>query len=541
MKRGIKISQLVPIGFGIIVSITAVSSLISKSTTNTLIDSVGWVTHTYAVKAQLKDLEKTLVDAETGQRGFLFVNQEPYLEPFNSANQKLRDNFSGLREKIKDNPKQIARLATVENLTQQKMDELETTINLRKAGKEKDVKALVFSGKGKQLMDDIRNGLNEMVQVEEQLLAERQQISTQAQNLSTLVSWTSILAVIVIGASISVIITQILRRVLSNVVRLAEKVSVGDLTTRVEATSNDEIGRLMAALGAMTQNLNGLVRQVQQSGIQVTTSSTQIAASGKQLEATMTEQVASTTQVVVTAKEIAATASELAKTMEAVVATAQATTTAADNGQQGLQQMETTMRQLAMSTTSISAKLGTMSEKANNINTVVTTITKVADQTNLLSLNAAIEAEKAGEYGLGFAVVAREIRRLADQTAVATLDIEQMVKEMQSAVSTGVMEMDKFTREMASGVVEVGNIGSQVAAVIEQVQALTPQFTQVNEGMEMQSLGAQQISEAMMQLGEASRQTATSLSETNTAIAQLTGTAQGLRQEISRFKVSTDH
>ena len=537
MKRGIKISQLVPIGFGIIVSITAVSSLISKSTTNTLIDSVGWVTHTYAVKAQLKDLEKTLVDAETGQRGFLFVNQEPYLEPFNSANQKLRDNFSGLREKIKDNPKQIARLATVENLTQQKMAELETTINLRKAGKEKDVKALVFSGKGKQLMDDIRNGLNEMVQVEEQLLAERQQISTQAQNLSTLVSWTSILAVIVIGASISVIITQILRRVLSNVVRLAEKVSVGDLTTRVEATSNDEIGRLMAALGAMTQNLNGLVRQVQQSGIQVTTSSTQIAASGKQLEATMTEQVASTTQVVVTAKEIAATASELAKTMEAVVATAQATTTAADNGQQGLQQMETTMRQLAMSTTSISAKLGTMNEKANNINTVVTTITKVADQTNLLSLNAAIEAEKAGEYGLGFAVVAREIRRLADQTAVATLDIEQMVKEMQSAVSTGVMEMDKFTREMASGVVEVGNIGSQVAAVIEQVQALTPQFTQVNEGMEMQSLGAQQISEAMMQLGEASRQTQTSLQETNAVIEQLNKVSHSLRQEMSNFKV----
>ncbi|MBM0745601.1 methyl-accepting chemotaxis protein (plasmid) [Phormidium sp. CLA17] len=539
MKRGIKISQLVPIGFGIIVALTAASSLISRSATNTLIDSVDWVTHTYAVKAQLKDLEKTLVDAETGQRGFLFVNQESYLEPFNSASQKLRDNFSQLRDKIKDNPKQIERLSVVENLAQQKMEELEATINLRKAGKEKDVKALVLSGKGKQLMDDIRNRLAEMVKVEEQLLAERQQVSTQAQNLTTVVSWTSILAVVVIGAGTSVIITQILRRVLSKVVTLAEKVSVGDLTTQVEVTSNDEIGRLMAALGAMTQNLNGLVRQVQQSGIQVTTSTTQIAASGKQLEATLTEQVASTTQVSVTAKEIAATASELAKTMEAVVATAQSTTTAADNGQQGLRQMEATMRQLATSTTSISAKLGTMSEKANNINTVVTTITKVADQTNLLSLNAAIEAEKAGEYGLGFAVVAREIRRLADQTAVATLDIEQMVKEMQSAVSTGVMEMDKFTREMDRGVEDVGTIGTQVAEVIEQVQALTPQFAQVNEGMEMQSQGAQQISEAMMQLGEASRQTATSLSETNTAIAQLTGTAQGLRQEISRFKVST--
>lgn len=97
--------------------------------------------------------------------------------------------------------------------------------------------------------------------------------------------------------------------------------------------------------------------------------------------------------------------------------------------------METTMRQLADSTGSISARLGLISEKANNINGTITTITKVADQTNLLSLNAAIEAEKAGEYGLGFAVVAREIRRLADQTAVATLDIESMVRDMQSSVS----------------------------------------------------------------------------------------------------------
>lgn len=203
--------------------------------------------------------------------------------------------------------------------------------------------------------------------------------------------------------------------------------------------------------------------------------------------------------------------------------------------------MEATMRQLAASTATLSAKLGAMSEKANNINTVITTITKVADQTNLLSLNAAIEAEKSGEYGLGFAVVAREIRRLADQTAVATLDIEQMVKEMQSAVSTGVMEMDKFTREVDRGVDDVGSISVQLAQVIEQVQALTPQFSQVNQGMEMQSQGAQQINEAMTQLSESSRQTATSLRETNTAIAQLNQAAQGMNQEISRFKVPTDH
>ena len=104
---------------------------------------------------------------------------------------------------------------------------------------------------------------------------------------------------------------------------------------------------------------------------------------------------------------------------------------------------------------------------------VVTTITKVADQANLLSVNAAIEAEKAGEYGLGFLVLAREIRRLADQTAVATLDIEQMVKQMQGAVSAGVMEMDKFTEEVRQAVESVGKMGQSLGHVNEQDQALS--------------------------------------------------------------------
>ena len=103
----------------------------------------------------------------------------------------------------------------------------------------------------------------------------------------------------------------------------------------------------------------------------------------------------------------------------------------------------------------INSRLAVLSDKAGNINTVVTTITKVADQTNLLSLNAAIEAEKAGEYGRGFAVVATEIRRLADQTAGATYEVAQIVKEMQTAVSASVMGMDKFSEEVRRGMLDV--------------------------------------------------------------------------------------
>src|ERR1700681_3418091 len=187
--------------------------------------------------------------------------------------------------------------------------------------------------------------------------------------------------------------------------------------------------------------------------------------------------------------------------------------------------------------TAINARLSVLSEKAGNISNVVTTITKVADQTNLLSLNAAIEAEKAGDYGRGVSVVAMEIRRLADQTAVATSDIEQTVKEMQSAVAAGVMGMDKFSEEVRRGVEVVQQVSEELSQIIHHVQALTPNFETVSEGMQSQSQGAQQISDALSQLSEASMQTVESLRQSNSAIEQLNEAARGLQDGVASFTV----
>ena len=193
------------------------------------------------------------------------------------------------------------------------------------------------------------------------------------------------------------------------------------------------------------------------------------------------------------------------------------------------------MRRVMDAAGSINAKLAVLSDKAGNISQVVTTITKVADQTNLLSLNAAIEAEKAGEYGRGFAVVATEIRRLADQTAVATYDIDQMVKEIQSAVAAGVMGMDKFSEEVRRGMQEVQQVGGQLSQVIQQVQALAPRVESVSDGMEAQASGAEQITQALTQLGEAAQQTVDSLRQSGQAIDELNHVALGLRGGVSRF------
>lgn len=328
-----------------------------------------------------------------------------------------------------------------------------------------------------------------------------------------------------------------LKQKVSSILAVVSKAAEGDLTGKIAVSGDDSIGQLAMAVQRMMDNLNVLVSQVQRSGIQVTSSSTEIAATLRQQEATMTEQAATVNEVVATATEISATTKELVNTMDAVSSVSESTENSASDGQAALEKMQDTMSHMVDASVSIAAKLEVLSEKAKNINTVVTTISKVADQTNLLSLNAAIEAEKAGEYGLGFSVVATEIRRLADQTAVATWDIEQMIKEMQSAVTAGVMSVDKFSEEVRRSVDDVRQVSSKLTHIIAQVRELTPRFESVNEGMHFQSQGADQIKQAIVQLSESARQTVDSLRQSNIVIERLNEAAHGLQNGVSRFKV----
>jgi methyl-accepting chemotaxis protein WspA len=322
---------------------------------------------------------------------------------------------------------------------------------------------------------------------------------------------------------------------LKRMVAAAERIAAGDLAVVVEPRSDrDALGH---ALANMVERLSSLVTEVHKSGIQVNASVNEIAATTRQQHATATEIAATTTQIGATSKQIAATSKALVKMMIEVAGVADQSATLAGSGHAGLARMEDTMRQVMEAAGSIHAKLGILNEKAGNINQVVTTITKVADQTNLLSLNAAIEAEKAGEYGRGFAVVATEIRRLADQTAVATDDIEQMVKEIQSAVTAGVMGMDKFSEEVRRGMLEVQRVGEQLSQIIQNVQELAPRVESVNEGMQAQATGAEQITEALGQLSDAAQQTVESLRQSKQVIDGLNQAASGMRGGVSRFRL----
>ena len=337
-----------------------------------------------------------------------------------------------------------------------------------------------------------------------------------------------------------IFLRRLIFRPLLDVSMIAGQLSQFDLLVTIKKGQLDEIGRMFYALDDMIQSFKRVIGQVQNSGVQVSASSTQLASSAKQQEVTIKTQMDAIERIVHDIREISDVAAQLAETMRQVSAISDDTAHAANLGQSDLLRMQDAMTIMEQASVSISGRLEAINEKAENITTVVTTIHKVADQTNLLSLNASIEAEKAGEYGRGFTVVAREIRRLADQTAVATLDIEHMVKEMQSAVASGVMEMDKFIAEVRQSAQDVDNISAQLRRIIVQVQSLSPRFEEITEAMSHQSNHAQAISDTILDLSEEMQQTTLSLHESFAAIEQLNEATCGLRAEVSRFKVTQE-
>ncbi len=383
----------------------------------------------------------------------------------------------------------------------------------------------------------VRATLGDMIKLNEK--SYENSIATLHNNITKNI-YTAIAAV-VISVLIATLCGYYLRRAImtpiASILGGMHKMGEGILTYRIEKKQNDEFGSIITGFNDMAESLKELVVQTQGSAVHLSSSITELAATSKQQQTTVTETAATTTEIGATSKQISATAKELLHTVSEAADTAAHTSRLAQTSQQSVSNMDDVMRQLSSAAEMVSGKLALLSERATGINQVVTTIMKVADQTNLLSLNAAIEAEKAGEYGKGFTVVANEIRRLADQTAIATYDIEQMVREIQSAVAAGVMGIDKFSEEVRRGSSDMEDVSEQLSMIIEQVQELAPHIQQVNEGMLHQAEGAEQINLALSQLADATSQTVDSLAQTTSAIDNMSDVASKLRSGVNRFKV----
>ena len=334
---------------------------------------------------------------------------------------------------------------------------------------------------------------------------------------------------------------ETLKSKVDSILEVTNRAATGDLTGGVvTAQGDDAVDQLGNGVQGMLGSLNGLVTQVQDSGAQVNASSTELSSCMEAIASTAERQADTTQNLSETATEISSTIHELLDTMKDVAGMAESTTISAMHSHAGLKNLEVLIQQVVASAGIVSEKLEILDERARNISAVVVTIAKVADQTNLLSLNAALEAEKAGEYGRGFSVVATEIRQLADQTAISTLDIEQMIMEMQESVSTGVQTMKGFTDLVRNSVDEVRQVSEEQGEIISLVETMGPRFESLHQAMQSQSDGAEQIHVAMNQLNDEAQNTVSSLKVSAKTFMLLNESNSQLQNSVSKFKVLKD-
>jgi methyl-accepting chemotaxis protein len=308
-----------------------------------------------------------------------------------------------------------------------------------------------------------------------------------------------------------------------------------DLSRRLKIDRDDEIGELARNFNALLANLSEMVGQIRHAASEVVCRGGDILQNMKALEQGIAAQSTSTTETTATTRQISATADDLASTVTRVATSTGTTSEKARQGREGMEQIRDKMNGLLRANDHIVAKLSVISDKTANIGGIVTTISKVADQTQLLSLNAAIEAENAGDAGRGFAVVAQEIRRLADNTNGAAKDIALMIAEVKTAVSSGVMEMDKFGGQVRSSTEEVSLLSGDLTAMAGDVEALAPLLNSVRQGVTQQAEGASAIYEAMDNLSKSMRKTTGDIESAAASLNGLEATGHRLQELLSKF------
>ncbi len=313
----------------------------------------------------------------------------------------------------------------------------------------------------------------------------------------------------------------------------------GDLTKRLDVSSTDELGKMGASFNTFIKKLHDIISQVAQSTVQVSAAATQLYSSAVQM-ATGAEEVAAQSGTVATAsEEMAATSGEIAQNCTFAAEGAKQANGSATTGAAVVETTVGVMGRIAERVKESAQTVASLGERGDQIGAIIGTIEDIADQTNLLALNAAIEAARAGEQGRGFAVVADEVRALAERTTKATREIGTMIKAIQGETRGAVTAMEEGVREVEKGTAEAARSGDAIQDILNQINAVTMQVNQIATAAEEQTATTCEINNNMQQITEVVQETAKGAQESATAASQLASLAEGLHRLVGQFRLAS--
>ena len=354
------------------------------------------------------------------------------------------------------------------------------------------------------------------------MVAAEKEVLGQVVRLRDISLFVAIIGVI-LGGIVAYMIAKYVARPIIRLRDLAEQVATGDLTVKADARSEDELGQLSRAFNSMVDDLRNMVQRVGQS-------SRMIAASSHELSASTQETGASIEEVAATTNQFASAVETMRTEAQEMSSSANEISTMALEGGKSVEEAMMKMQGLQSSIEGLVQVIGSLDDRSQEIGRIVDVITDIADQTNLLALNAAIEAARAGEHGRGFAVVADEVRKLAEQSAEATSEITALIGEIRKETDGAVVGMNKGAQEVKDTFAVVDESNKLLGRILEAVQGIVRQIQDVAEGIEHIGTGSQQMAAA-------TEEQSASIEQVASAAHELNNMAEELNELVARFRV----
>jgi methyl-accepting chemotaxis protein len=460
-------------GYALALVILVVLGVTSYRNTRGFIDAIDLKVHTYQVLGNLEGTLSVLQDAETGQRGYIIVGEDRYLEPYQAGTTAVKQTMQNLRSLTADNANQQRRLDALAPLIASKIAELKETIDLRKSKGFDAALQVIRSDKGKKSMDDIRKVIAEM-QNEEKMLLEQRDGEAKAGSQTTI-------AVIVYGIPLAI----------------ALLILAGFWITRT-----------------ITKQLRESIAQLSSSSAEILATTTQVAAGAAETASAVSETTATVEEVKQTAGVSSQKAKYVSESAQKVAQVSQAGRKSVEGTIQGMQRIQEQMESVAES-------IVRLSEQSQAIGEIIATVNDLAEQSNLLAVNAAIEAARAGEQGKGFAVVAQEVKSLAEQSKQATAQVRTILGEIQKATSAAVMAAEQGAKAVEAGMKQSGEAGESIRLLAESVSEAAQAATQIAASSQQQMVGMDQVALAMENIKQASMQNVAGTRQAETAAHSL--------------------
>ncbi|MBD8496233.1 methyl-accepting chemotaxis protein [Pseudomonas syringae] len=543
MLSNTTIAQKLSIGFGVIILIICVLIGIARNGFSDIHETTEWNVHTYKVLDNSSALLISLTNIETGMRGFALAGQDDFLGPLTSGKAEFDKRWEALKQLTSDNPVQQKRLDQIKSVQQRWMTEdIDATLALRRAvvagqGAMDDVVARIVARQDKVKMDGMRALIAELQEDEARLLAVRTQAMDDAASFA---NWSLIIGGLIAAAAallIAISLSTSIRKRLDVAVDIASRIASGRLDTPIDATGSDEIGKLMTAFSTMQAKLREMMTAIKDSARQLLLSAQDISRTSEALSVSAQEQSHSASTMAATVEELTVSISHVASSANEAHAISTESGRQSTEGGAVIQNTLSSMDRIADTVQNSSRQIDELGLHIQQITSIVNVISEIAEQTNLLALNAAIEAARAGEQGRGFAVVADEVRLLAQRTGKSTSEISDMIKKIQASAQDAVAQMGVGVQQVNMGV----QLANSANAAIEEIRGGSGRISgvvdQISVALNEQSAASQDVARNVERIAQMAQANSEGVSGASRSAADIERLAHGLTHQVDQFRL----